>query len=101
MYRAILVGVAMAVSAGCAAPGAAARQSSLAYARGRAAHDPGAGEDEVCQMEAPTGTHLRRSVCRSERSIEARRLDTLDRLRLSHGVVDDLDFRAVERVYGY
>jgi hypothetical protein len=92
MKRTISTGGAILLLTACVAPGRELAQRHLYYGRGRAQI---ADSDVVCDDEAPTGSHIRQRVCRSQAAIDQRRMMTQDMLRTTRGTIDDLDIPVI------
>jgi hypothetical protein len=93
----VAAGLSLLLSIACLAPRAPARSGSMMLARNDRL--PPDREEMVCNMEAPTGSHIRRSVCRTAAEVDAKRFATQDSMRFMRGfrtrggatVVDDFD----------
>ena len=92
MKRTLFTGSAMLLLAACISPRSELAQRSGFFGRGRAEI---ADSDIVCDDEAPTGSHIRQRVCRSQAAIDARRMITQDMLRTTRGTIDDFDIPMV------
>jgi hypothetical protein len=80
MIRSVALGAGLFFMAACAAPARyTTAGSSLMLARDRSTQE--SGDDVICSLEAPTGSHIRRSVCSTAQELERKRLATQDSMR--------------------